>query len=169
MHVRDGSGSGGIVSQMKASIESKSKAKAAGGNPSSAAVPNSTKQKINVSLALRWIGVYVRCGMNEWCVRVCVSMRERACKRLNFGTPAAACADIPIVLSCGISDGFGFGVGAGSTRCSKHSPSAPAVTRWRPSSPGSRIPRWLAASGSTRYVMERNGCSLGTSHGYRGG
>ena len=51
MHVRDGSGSGGsggIVSQMKASIESKSKAKAASGNPSSA-VPNSTKQKINVS------------------------------------------------------------------------------------------------------------------------
>lgn len=49
MHVRDGSGSGGIVSQMKASIESK--AKAAAGSPSSAAVPNSTKQKINVSLA----------------------------------------------------------------------------------------------------------------------
>lgn len=48
MHVRDGSGSGGIVSQMKASIELKSKAKAGAGNPSSAAVPNSTKQKINV-------------------------------------------------------------------------------------------------------------------------
>eukprot|EP00903_Cladosiphon_okamuranus_P019652 g18069.t1 len=51
MHVRDGSGSGGIVSQMKASIESKSKAKAAAGSPSSA-VPNSTKQKINVFEAL---------------------------------------------------------------------------------------------------------------------
>lgn len=50
MHVRDGSGSGGIVSQMKASIESKSKAKPGAGNPSSSAVPNSTKQKINVRL-----------------------------------------------------------------------------------------------------------------------
>lgn len=48
MHVRDGSGSGGIVSQMKASIESKAKAKAAAGSPSRPAAPNSTKQKINV-------------------------------------------------------------------------------------------------------------------------
>ncbi len=48
LHVRDGSGSGGIVSQMKASIESKAKAKAAAGSPSRPAAPNSTKQKINV-------------------------------------------------------------------------------------------------------------------------
>lgn len=46
MHVRDGSGSGGIVSQMKASIESK--AKAAATSPSRPGAPNSTKQKINV-------------------------------------------------------------------------------------------------------------------------
>ncbi|CAM9623025.1 unnamed protein product [Pylaiella littoralis] len=50
MHVRDGSGSGGIVSQMKASIESK--AKAAATSPSRPGAPNSTKQKINVFEAL---------------------------------------------------------------------------------------------------------------------
>ncbi|CAM9578912.1 unnamed protein product, partial [Ectocarpus fasciculatus] len=52
LHVRNGSGSGGIVSQMKASIESKAKAKAATGSPSTAGAPNSTKQKINVFEAL---------------------------------------------------------------------------------------------------------------------
>lgn len=47
LHVRDGSGSGGIVSQMKASIESK--AKAAAGSPRNA-VQTNTKAKINVSV-----------------------------------------------------------------------------------------------------------------------
>lgn len=51
MHARDGSGSGGIVSQMKASIESK--AKAAATSPSRPGAPNSTKQKINVSCITR--------------------------------------------------------------------------------------------------------------------
>lgn len=51
MHVRDGSGSGGIVSQMKASIESK--AKAAATSPSRPGAPNSTKQKINVGRTMR--------------------------------------------------------------------------------------------------------------------
>ena len=45
-HSRDGGGSGGIVSQMKASIESKAKAKS--GSPRGGAQTN-TKQKINVS------------------------------------------------------------------------------------------------------------------------
>lgn len=44
MHVRDGSGSGGIVSQMKASIELKAKA-----TTTSPGTGLNTKQKINVS------------------------------------------------------------------------------------------------------------------------
>lgn len=47
LHVRDGNGSGGIVSQMKASIESK--AKAAGPGSGSGSAQTSTKQKISVS------------------------------------------------------------------------------------------------------------------------
>ncbi|CAM9501808.1 unnamed protein product [Laminaria digitata] len=49
-HSRGGLGSGGIVSQMKASIESKAKAKA--GSPRNGGAQTNTKQKINVFEAL---------------------------------------------------------------------------------------------------------------------
>ena len=51
LHVRDCSGSGGIVSQMKASIESKAKAAGPG---TGSCTRTSTKQKISVSLASAW-------------------------------------------------------------------------------------------------------------------